>query len=131
VAETIVNIVCTEENISKTKVHRQLYDVPVVSAKNSGETERFAAKYREVCKICQIPLAEECPDREKGFGTGTFGTVLGVNFDSEIMEWSLSSSKEDGLQKSLDDFMAQNSCNLKDVQKSMGKWLTLLRLASS
>jgi hypothetical protein len=120
-AETIVNIVCTEENISKTKVHRQLDDVPVVSAKHSGETERFAAKYREVCKNCQIPLAEECPDREKAFGTGTFGTVLGVNFDSEIMEWSLSSSKEEGLQKSLDDFMAQNSCNLKDVQKIHGK----------
>jgi len=71
----------------------------------------------KVCKNCQIPLAEECPDREKSFGTGTFGTVLGVNFDSEVMEWSLSRSKEEGLQKALDEFMAKNSCNLKDVQK--------------
>ena len=70
-AETIVNIVCTEERISKTQVHRQF--VPVVSAKESGEAEQLAAKYLEVCKNCQIPLAEECLDQEKTFRTETCG----------------------------------------------------------
>jgi len=55
------------------------------------------------------------------FGTSTFGTVVGVNFDSEIMEWSLSRSYKEGLQKALDNFMAKNSCNLKDVLKIHGK----------
>jgi len=76
-AETLVNIVCTEEKLSKGLVHRQLDDVPVVSAKGTKFAERFAAKYEEVCKNCKVPLAESCPDHEKAFGPSTYGTVLG------------------------------------------------------
>ena len=121
VAETVVNIVCSEENLSKNIVHRQLDDVPVVSASGSGFAERFDARYHAVCKKCNIPLAENCPDHEKAFEPGTYGTVLGVIFDSESMEWSLSGSKERGLQKALDEFLAKKSCTLKDVQKLHGK----------
>ena len=70
-------------------VHRQLDDVPVVSAKGSKLVERFVEKYREVCEELHIPLAEDCPNHEKAFGPSTYGTVLGVRFDSEQMEWSL------------------------------------------
>ena len=37
------------------------------------------------------------------------------------MEWSLSRSREEGLQTALDEFMAKISCNLEDVQKIHGK----------
>jgi len=121
VAETVVNIVCAEENLSKNIVHRQLDDVPVVSASGTGMAERFDAKYREVCKKCNIPLAENCPDHEKAFEPSTYGTVLGVVFDSESMEWSLSGAKERGLQKSLDEFLEKKVCTLKDIQKLHGK----------
>ena len=69
-AETLVNIVCTEENLNKGMVHRKLDDVPVVSARETKFAERFSAKY-EVCKNCRVPLAETCPDHEKVFGPST------------------------------------------------------------
>jgi len=102
---TIVNIVCTEENIQDKVVHRQLDDVPVVAAKESGIAERFSAKYKEVCKNLEVPLAENCPHHEKAFGPSTHGTVLGINFDSESMEWSISKTKENSLQLAIDDFL--------------------------
>jgi len=120
-AETLVNIVCTEENLSKGLVHRQLDDVPVVSAKGTKFAERFAAKYEEVCKNCKVPLAETCPNHEKAFGPSTYGTVLGTNFDSDTMEWSLSREKVANLQKFLGKFISQNTCTLKEVQKLHGK----------
>jgi len=116
-----VNIACTLGKVPKRLVHRQLDDVPVVGAKQSGIAERFAGKYREVCKNCKVPLAETCPEHEKAFGPSTFGTVLGINFDSEAMEWSISATKEAGLQKALDEFMAKKTCTLKEVQKLHGK----------
>lgn len=120
-AETIVNIVCSEKKVPKMFVHRQLDDVPIVSPKGSKLTENFSAGYAEICEKLNVPLAPECPNHEKAFGPTTFGTVLGINFDSESMEWSISAGKENGLQKHIDQFMEQKSCNLKDVQKLHGK----------
>jgi len=120
-AETIVNIVCSEKKVPKMFVHCQLNDVPIVSPKGPKLTEEFSVGYAEICGKLNVPLALECPNHEKAFSPTTFGTVLGINFDSESMEWSISSDKENGLQKHIDQFMVQKSCNLKDVQKLHGK----------
>jgi hypothetical protein len=71
-------------------VHRQLDDMPIVSAKDSGLTKKFADAYVNLCEEIGVPLAEMCPDQEKAFGPGTSGTVLGVKFDSENLQWSWS-----------------------------------------
>jgi len=119
--ETIVNIVCCLENIPKGYVHRQLDDVPVVSPKNSGITERFAKRYEKICGELGVPLAEECPNHEKSFGPSTFGTVLGINFDTTLMEWSISAEKEASLHEDIDSFMGKKTCTLREVQKILGK----------
>ena len=121
VAETVVNIVCSETGVEKGLIHRQLDDVPVISEKGSEKTEIFNAKYHEVCKNLKIPLAESCPNHEKAFGPSTYGTVLGIQFDSENMEWSLNKSKCESLQVDLDEFIDKEACSLKDVQKIHGK----------
>ena len=51
----------------------------------------------------------------------TFGTVLGVNFDSESMEWSISNDKAMSLFEIIDSFLAKKTCSLKEVQKLHGK----------
>lgn len=56
--ETIVNNVCTLGQIPKRCVHRQLDDIPVVSPKESGLTERFTVLYWKICAMLNIPLAE-------------------------------------------------------------------------
>jgi len=81
--------VCCLEQIPKKFVHRQLGDVPIVSQKDSGMTERFTNRYKIICKELNIPLANDCPNHEKAFGCTSFGTVLGINFDWDLMEWSL------------------------------------------
>jgi hypothetical protein len=119
--ETIVNIVCTLGEIPKKCVHRQLDDVPVVSPKGSKLTERFMKLYRKICGQVGVPLAPYCEKREKAFGPGTFGTVLGINFDSESMSWSLGAEKEAGVQSEINNFLAKKTCTLLEAQKLHGK----------
>jgi len=119
--ETIVNVVCCLEQIPKKFVHRQLDDVPIVTPKDSGMTERFTNRYKKICEELNVPLAENCPNHEKAFGCSTFGTVLGINFDSDLMEWSLSAAKERDLQEQIDKFLEMKSCSLKEVQRLHGK----------
>jgi hypothetical protein len=121
IPETIVNIVCTLGKIPKTFVHRQLDDVPMVSPMGSGDTERFTKLYREVWDLINVPLAPDCEKHEKAFGPTTFGTVLGVNFDSSEMTWSLSPEKEAGIQKEIDEMLNRKSCSLLEIQRLHGK----------
>ncbi len=41
-----------------------------------------------------VLLAPECPDHKKAFGSSTFRIVLGIQFDSELIDWSISHKKE-------------------------------------
>jgi hypothetical protein len=107
--------------IPKTLVHRQLDDVPMVSPGGSGLTERFTSLYREICDSLNVPLAPYCEKHEKAFGPTTFGTVLGINFDSVQMTWSLSTEKEAGIQLIIDQFLTKKTCTLLEIQKLHGK----------
>jgi hypothetical protein len=121
IPDTIVNIVCALGDIPKTSVHRQLDDVPIVSRMGSGETEVFTKLYREVCQKLNVPLVPDCEKHEKAFGPKTFGTVLGENFDSIEMSWSLSVKKEAGIQKEIDEMLSRKTCSLLDIQRLHGK----------
>ena len=121
VPETIVNIVCTLTGVPRTIVHRQLDNVPVVSPATTNFTRKFAEKYVEVCQMVGLPLAEDCLLREKSFGTGTSGTVLGIEFDSVSMSWKLPAAKAASIVGVIDAFLAARTCCLKDVQKLHGK----------
>jgi hypothetical protein len=119
--ETIVNIVCSLYKIPKTNVQRQLDDVPMVASKESKLTEKFTSAYKHICQQLNVPLAEECKKHEKAFGPSTFGTVLGIQFDSELMEWCIAKEKEKSLQDSIDFFLTRKTCTLKQIQKLHGK----------
>ena len=51
IPETIVNIVCTETEVPKNSVFRQLDDVPVVAPSWSDDAKKFADKYVEICNL--------------------------------------------------------------------------------
>ena len=121
IPETVVNVVCSLTNVPKGIVHRQLDDVPVVSPASTSFAQTFAAKYVEVCEMVGLPLAEDCPLREKSLGVGTNGTVLGIDFDSVEMSWKSLSAKADGIVNVINMFLAVRTCILKDVQKLHGK----------
>jgi hypothetical protein len=119
--ETIVNIVCTLGKIPKNSIHRQLDDVPMVAPKGSGLTEKFTKLYKETCEAINVPLAPECERHEKAFGPTTFGTVLGIQFDSEQMTWSLPAEKEASIQNVVDEFLEKKTCSLLEIQRLHGK----------
>jgi hypothetical protein len=119
--DTVLNVVSTLAGTPSWCLHRQLDDVPIVSASGSGITERFAETYLQVCKEIGIPLAESCPDREKAFGPGCQGTVLGTKFDSEKMSWSWAAEKVDRALNIIDEFLVRRTCTLKEAQKLHGK----------
>ena len=121
VPETIVNIVCTLTEVPRSIVHRQLDDVPLVSPVSNNFAKTFADKYVEVCEMMGLPLAAECPEREKSFGIGTSGTVLGIEFDSVEMMWKLPKSKVAGIIGIIEAFLGARTCCLKEVQKLHGK----------
>jgi hypothetical protein len=93
----------------------------MVSARESGLTQKFHNAYEKICRDTNIPLAKPCGKHEKAFGPSTFGTVLGINFDSETMEWSISKEKEISLQETIDMFLYRKTCTLKQIQKLQGK----------
>jgi hypothetical protein len=119
--ETLVNIVCSLKRIPKIWIHRQLDDVPMVSPVGSGWTETFTKGYAQVCKDLNVPLAENCPNHDKAFGPSTFGTVLGVGFDTKNLEWYIPKEKADDLQDCVDGFLGKGACSLQDAQILHGK----------
>jgi hypothetical protein len=119
--DTIVNITCSIKKVPKSWIHRQLDDVPIVSPRNSGFTEAFTKGYSQVCRDLNVPLAENCPNHEKAFGPSTFGTVLGIGFDSALLEWFISKDKADDLQDCIDEFLRKKSSSLLEAQKLHGK----------
>ena len=66
-------------------------------------------------------MAEDCPNREKSFGIGTSGTVLGIIFNTKNLSWQLPNTKADGIIALIDEFIGKRTSSLKDVQKLHGK----------
>ncbi len=119
--ETAVNIARVWTGMPEKWIFRQLDDVPFVSAAGSGHTSKFAEAYVEICRRLRIPLAEMCEKREKAFGPGTTGTVLGVQFDTESQTWSLSPEKVASVVGTIDEVLLSAVVDLKTVQRLHGK----------
>jgi hypothetical protein len=47
--------------------------------------------------------------------------VLGINFDSETLTWSLGADKEAGIQCLINEFLEKSTCTLLEAQKLHGK----------
>jgi len=121
VGETITNIVQTICNTPKQLIHRQLDDVPIVAPANSNFAGKFSQTYKKVCKALNIEMAVECKLKEKAFDESTTGTVLGIEFNSEKLEWKLPSVKWNESICLLNEFLGKKSCTLLEMQKLHGK----------
>ena len=113
-------VVCLKKNISRNSVFRALDDSPCVGPKDSGIAEKFSSGMRDFCKKTGIPLAPNCPQAEKAFELVTKGTVLGIEFDSNKMEWSLSKKKADKIITRCIDVVNSSHIGLEQLQQLMG-----------
>jgi len=74
-------------------VCRHLDDNTNAGSADSKNCEKFTACYKEICADLNIPLAADCPKFEKAFSNSTKGKVLGIEFDSSDLSWSLPQDK--------------------------------------
>ncbi len=95
--------------------------MPVVWGGESGWTDLFTKTVLK-CEKINVPLSENCELHEKAFGPATFGTVGGVKFDSERMEWSISvENKRSWRPERKRRIFAEKKCTLLEIQKRHGK----------
>jgi len=117
---TVVQLSKSEAGLPGARVSRTLDDIAIVSSKGSGVTEKFTDALIEVCSFCKVPLAQECPLREKAFSCETKGIVLGVGFDTEKSEWFLTKEKVLKHASRIVNACEKKYLSLNEVQKVMG-----------
>ena len=118
--ELVLSLACIFSGFPRILTHRTLDDVPVVSPKGSGLTDKFSAVYKKLCSDLRIELAPDCPNNDKAFTNQTRGTVLGFNFNSSPISWSFPDQKADDLTRKISRFLARRTTNLLTVQEIAG-----------
>jgi hypothetical protein len=117
---TVLSIALAGCEIPKNLVFRTLDDVPVVAPHGTNWCEAFSKRYKETCKAANIKIAVDCPAREKAFTNQQDGTVLGIHFNTEKMEWSLPKSKADDLIRKILWAVKADNMSLKQTQQLLG-----------
>ena len=115
---TLAKSVCS---IPRNLVHRQIDDVPVVAPKDSSWCKEFTSEYERIGNDLNISLAPDCPNKDKAFKISTKRKVLGINFDSENLTWSLPSDKKEEYMNDIHDVLSRGELDLETGQSLLGK----------
>ena len=100
---------------------RRLDDVPSVGTEKSGHCEKFSETYSSICNQLNIKLAPDCPLNEKAFRNVKRGRVLGIDFHSEDLSWSLPSEKKERCLRDIQRCLEEGSTSLLEMQKLLGR----------
>ena len=95
--------------------------MPVVAPENSGWCEEFTSEFDRIYDSLNISLAPDCPMKDKAFKSSTMGKVLGINFNSEKLTWSLPSDKKDEYMNDIHDVQTRGELDLVTGQSLLGK----------
>jgi hypothetical protein len=117
---TIVTLAATASALPPSLIHRTLDDVPIVTLPNSAAGQKFAQEYQDICNSIGAALAPPCPNFEKAFCNSTWGTVLGIQFDTIPLTWSISRDKKAKILDRIRNPLMGQPINLNDLQKLIG-----------
>jgi hypothetical protein len=120
-ARTVLKIVTCEMKAAEAQIHRILDDTACVAQASLPETREFASVYHRVAKQLGIQLAAECPDKDKAFTDSTWGTVLGIVFNTEILCWRMPPHKVEELLVGTGNFIRAGNVSLEETQKVEGR----------
>lgn len=120
VNHTIITLATVISGLPPFLIHRTLDDVPIVTPASSPLGPLFASAYQDICKELGAQLAPPCPDFEKAFNDSTAGTVLGIQFSSSEMSWSISTGKRARIISRIRDAMSGIPISLLETQKLIG-----------
>jgi hypothetical protein len=117
---TLVTIAALSAHLPSRLIHRTLDDVPVVTPATSNAGHRFAQEYQDICHSVGAALAPACPKFEKAFCDSTWGTVLGIRFDTIPLTWSISTEKKARILDRIRGPITGCPISLNDLQKLIG-----------
>jgi hypothetical protein len=125
---TIMAITLAKCEIPRFLAFRTLDDVPVVAPNRTIWCEEFSATFKKTCRDANIRIAPDCPDNDKAFTNQTVGTVLGIRFNTNKMEWSLHKNKADELIRRLLWAVDADCLSLKQTQQLLGSMNDLAQM---
>jgi hypothetical protein len=117
---TLVTVAALSAGLPTHLIHRTLDDVPVVTPPNSSAGHRFAQEYQDICSSIGAVLAPPCPKFEKAFCDSTWGTVLGIQFVTIPLTWSIPRDKKAKILDRIRGPLNGLPINLNDLQKLIG-----------
>jgi len=117
---TLVTVAASAAGLHPQLIHRTLDDVPIVTPPTSEAGYRFAQEYQDICNSIGAALAPPCPNFEKAFTDSTWGTVLGIQFDTIPLTWSISRDKKAKILDRIRSPLMGHPINLNNLQKLIG-----------
>ena len=128
VAEMLANLALAKCKFPKNFFHRTLDDTVFVCENFSKEGEKLARHYQKICKHLNVGLAPFDEKLEKSFQNSTKGTVLGIKFNSENLNWSYPEEKNAVFQNMIYFLQKSPGTHLLFVQKIIGKWESIVQM---
>jgi hypothetical protein len=78
-------------------------------------------EFKNICKLLNVDLADDCEKFEKAFSKSSYGKVLGIYFDLENLVWKFPEEKVEKTLVIIEQTLNSNSVNLLHMQKLMGR----------
>jgi hypothetical protein len=128
--ETINTICKTIVNMPAAWVLRQLDDSIFGAPAHTSYAEQYYNTFRTVCNNLNIPLAESSPDHVKAFPPSTYGTILGIEFNSINLSWKYPTEKTEETLYLLKKVTDLENCSLHLFQSLHGKLNDFAQMAT-
>ena len=120
-ASTVLDIALAKCDIPRSFVHRTLDDTACVAPAETGWCQNFSKIYKDTCKTANIKLAEDCPRKEKAFVNSTTGTILGIQFNTKILSWRISTEKSSEILNDIHTLLHSGHADLKQIETLAGR----------
>ncbi len=128
-SNTLKTLATVISQVPRDFVLRILDDTSNIGPENSAYTESFASAMKKICGFINMPMAPECPKREKAFTSVTRGVVMGIGFDSENLTWYMPKEKADRTITRCLDVANSIHVDLKQMEKVLGSINDLAQMA--
>jgi hypothetical protein len=118
---TILTLTKAKCKIPAEFIHRTLDDVPFVAPVCSNWNNIFSMCYMNICERINVSLAKDCPLFDKAFKNSCFGKVLGINFDTKNVSWSLPTEKRNKCVNAIMACLQKDDISVNEFEKLMGR----------
>ena len=123
-AKIVLYIVVKQARFPSHLVIQHLDDVCACGPEGSLAVDRFHTVYKETCEALGVKLAD-VNDPDKAFKPKTEGQVLGVDYDSTTMTWSLRQDKISIILGIITEVMEEGEATARVIKKICGKLIDI------